>query len=174
MADGGEGFVGRCEVVEPRRGNRRWPDEVKARIVAESLAPGARVVDIAARHDLVPHQLSDWRRRAREGLLALPADLLEGLSLPSEVPGDPVFVPLGDAPCAMCSSKPPRRCLSQPDPQDCGQAPQGKAQAAQAGHRRHRQAAHHHREHDPEKRRPMAAPAQHIDTVASAISCDAL
>ena len=86
MADGGEGFVGRCEVVEPRRGNRRWPDEVKARIVAESLAPGARVVDVAARHDLVPHQLSDWRRRAREGLLALPADLLEGLSLPSKVP----------------------------------------------------------------------------------------
>jgi transposase len=94
MADGGEGFVGRCEVVEPRRGNRRWPDEVKARIVAESLAPGARVVDVAARHDLVPHQLSDWRRRARQGLLALPADLLEGLSLPSKVPGDPVFVPL--------------------------------------------------------------------------------
>ena len=89
MADGGEGFVGRCEVVETRRGNRRWPDEVKARIVAESLAPGARVVDVAARHGLVPHQLSDWRRRARQGLLALPADLLEGLSLPSEVSGDP-------------------------------------------------------------------------------------
>jgi transposase len=52
------------------------------------------VVDVAARHDLVPHQLSDWRRRARQGLLALPADLLEGLSLPSKVPGDPVFVPL--------------------------------------------------------------------------------
>lgn len=94
MAGGGEGFVGRCEVVEPRRGNRRWPDEEKARIVAESLAPGARVVDVAARHDLVPHQLSDWRRRARQGLLALPADLLEGLSLPSRVTGDPVFVPL--------------------------------------------------------------------------------
>ncbi|MEC9103046.1 MAG: transposase [Pseudomonadota bacterium] len=97
MAGIGEGFVGHCEVVEPRRGNRRWPDEVKARIVAESLAPGARVVDVAARHDLVPHQLSDWRRRARQGLLALPADLLEGLSLPSEVPGDPVFVPLAIA-----------------------------------------------------------------------------
>lgn len=35
MAD--DGFVGRYDVVEPRRGNRRWPDDVKARIVAESV-----------------------------------------------------------------------------------------------------------------------------------------
>ena len=46
MADG-SGLVGRLEVVEPRRGNRRWPDDVKARIVAESFQPGARVVDVA-------------------------------------------------------------------------------------------------------------------------------
>lgn len=97
MAGSVEGFVGQCEVVEPGHGNRRWPDEVKARIVAESLAPGARVVDVATRHDLVPHQLSDWRRRARQGLLALPADLLKGLSLPSKASGEPVFVPLAIA-----------------------------------------------------------------------------
>jgi FtsP/CotA-like multicopper oxidase with cupredoxin domain len=60
MADGGEGFMGRCEVVEPRRrGKRQWPAEVKARIVAESLQPGARVVDVAARYDILPHHLSD-------------------------------------------------------------------------------------------------------------------
>ena len=85
MADGGDGFVGRCEVVEPRRGNRRWPDDLKARIVAESFQPGARVVDVARRHGMVAHQLSDWRRFARQGLLRLPAALL---------PAGPAFVSL--------------------------------------------------------------------------------
>ena len=73
MADGGDGCVDRCEVVEPWRGNRRWPDDLKARIVAESFQPGARAVDVARRHGLVAHQLSDWRRLARQGLLRVPA-----------------------------------------------------------------------------------------------------
>ena len=99
MADGGDGFVGRCDVVEPRRGNRRWPDHVKARIVAESFQPGARVVDVARRHDLVPHQLSDWRRQAREGLLRLPAQILPEAGR-SDAPG-PAFVPLSILPEPM-------------------------------------------------------------------------
>ena len=76
MADGGEGCGGRCEVVERPRGNRRWPNDVKARIVAESFQPGVRVVDIARRYQIIPHQLSDWRRQAREGLLVLPAEVM--------------------------------------------------------------------------------------------------
>ena len=64
MADG-SGFGGWYEVVEPRRGNRRWPNDVKARIVAESFQPGARVVDVANRHGIIPHQFSDWRRMAQ-------------------------------------------------------------------------------------------------------------
>ncbi|WP_426037294.1 transposase [Cypionkella sp. TWP1-2-1b2] len=70
MSDGGNGFVGRCEVVEPRRGNRRWPLELKTRIVAESFHPSARVVDVARRHGVVAHQLSDWRRRVNRPLFA--------------------------------------------------------------------------------------------------------
>ena len=99
MADGRDGFVGRCDVVEPRRGNRRWPDHVKARIVAESFQPGARVVDVARRHDLVPHQLSDWRRQAREGLLRLPAQILPEAGR-SDAP-EPAFVPLSILPEPM-------------------------------------------------------------------------
>ena len=94
MADGGDGFVGRCEVVEPRRGNRRWPLDLKARIVAESLQPGVRVVDVARRHGVVAHQLSDWRRRAREGLLSLPLEMMPALSVRKEGLGDPAFVPV--------------------------------------------------------------------------------
>lgn len=93
MAD--DGFVGRYEVVEPRLGNRRWPDDVKARIVAESLQPGVRVADVARRHDVVAHQLSFWRRQAREGTLALPFEAMSG---PSEIgDAEPAFVPLAIA-----------------------------------------------------------------------------
>jgi len=63
-------------VVERPRGNRRWPNDVKARIVAESFQPGVRVVDVAQRYQIIPHQLSDWRRQAREGLLVLPAEVM--------------------------------------------------------------------------------------------------
>lgn len=95
MRDGGDGFVARCDVVLPRRGNRRWPDAVKARIVAESLRPGVRVADVARLYELAAHQLSDWRRQARQGPLTLPAELRRsyrplrtGLSNPPLSAGD--------------------------------------------------------------------------------------
>ncbi|UPJ79271.1 transposase [Bradyrhizobium sp. 183] len=54
-------------------GRKRWPDDLKARIAAESLEPGAVVTDIARRHGCRPQQVHDWRRRARLGQLVLPA-----------------------------------------------------------------------------------------------------
>jgi transposase len=61
---------------------RRWSDEAKGRIVAEAIAPGAVISDVARRHDLVPQHLWNWIKAAREGRFALPGD------------GVPAFVPV--------------------------------------------------------------------------------
>ena len=53
---------------------RRWSDEAKGRIVAESYAPGAVVSEVARRHDISAQHLFAWRKAARGGLLSLPAD----------------------------------------------------------------------------------------------------
>ena len=44
---------------------RRWSSSEKARIVEESLAPGAIVAVVAQRHDVHPNLLHHWRRQAR-------------------------------------------------------------------------------------------------------------
>ncbi|MHA6297920.1 IS66-like element accessory protein TnpA [Devosia sp. CAU 1758] len=56
-----------------RRRNRQWPDEEKARIVAETLRPGASVGEVAERHGLKANHVSSWRTLARNGKLVLPA-----------------------------------------------------------------------------------------------------
>jgi transposase len=120
MADG-SGLVGRIEVVEPRRGNRRWPDDVKARIVAESFQPGVRVVDVARRHDIVPHQLSEWRRMAREGELVLPADVMTSVcaSASSANKLEPAFVPLQIAMISQGSDSASERAHGDRDTEMC-------------------------------------------------------
>lgn len=85
MADGGDGGALRYSVISGPTGRRQWPDEVKARIVAESFVPGVGVGDVARRHGVLPSQLTTWRRMAKDGHLALPWESV-GLSEPDFVP----------------------------------------------------------------------------------------
>jgi transposase len=68
---------GRGSRVDIRVGvgrRRRWSEEAKGRIVAESYAPGAVVSQVARRHEIAPQHLFAWRKAARAGRLVLPAE----------------------------------------------------------------------------------------------------
>jgi transposase len=73
--------VRRGEVTRVVR-RRRWSDGEKGRIVAEAVAPGAVIAEVARRHDLAPQHLSNWIRAAKDGRFALPGDAV------------PAFVPV--------------------------------------------------------------------------------
>jgi len=65
----------RMEILTGTGGRRLWPATLKAQIVAESLEAGVRVSDVARRHGARPSQVHGWRKDAREGKLALPAEV---------------------------------------------------------------------------------------------------
>ena len=54
------------------RRNRKWPDEVKARVVAETPMPGVTVREVARRHGVPANHVSSWRTLARKGKLVVP------------------------------------------------------------------------------------------------------
>ena len=58
----GEQSYRRVEVLSGTPRRRRWRAEEKARIVAESSAPGAVARTVALRHGVHPNQLYGWRR----------------------------------------------------------------------------------------------------------------
>ena len=64
----------RGEVRSGVERRRRWTDEEKGRIVAEAIAPGVVISQVARRHALTPQHLGNWIRAAKRGRLALPGE----------------------------------------------------------------------------------------------------
>ena len=64
--DDAKGEHRRVEVLTGPGRRRRWSADEKARIVAETLVPGARVSEVARRWQICSQQVFGWRRAMRQ------------------------------------------------------------------------------------------------------------
>src|SRR3954470_25027154 len=81
-------------MVEIFRGQarRRWSEEDKRRLVAETIGPGATVHGVARRHGVSPSQLFAWRKLCRAGAgieRAVPAPGVTGFAAVAITPATP-------------------------------------------------------------------------------------
>jgi len=81
-----KGGFRRIELLTGPGRRRRWSTEEKARIVEETLLPGARVSEVARRWQVCPQQVFGWRRAMRQDL---PCGTGE-----TTTPATPSFVPI--------------------------------------------------------------------------------
>jgi transposase len=79
----------RIEVITGAERRRKWSAEEKAEIVAESLAEGAVVSDVARRHGLSPQQLFGWRARIRAAMKGSAPPCGAPSFVPAIVPNEP-------------------------------------------------------------------------------------
>ncbi|WP_085034928.1 IS66-like element accessory protein TnpA [Ensifer aridi] len=83
--------VSRMEIVDSGR-RRRFSNEAKLAIVAESYSAPRQVTATARRHGITRFQLNDWRKAAREGRLGRGSEgFVPALLVPE--PGMPVVAP---------------------------------------------------------------------------------
>lgn len=69
------GYAGRLEVIEGPTSRRRRTDAENARIVAESLMPGVQLAEVVRKYGRRAGRVYDWRKRLRNGSLALPESM---------------------------------------------------------------------------------------------------
>jgi transposase len=74
----------RLEVVQLIERRRKWPAEIKARIMEEALAPGTTIASVADGHGIARSQVYGWLKKARAG--KLPGISLSPASCTSFVP----------------------------------------------------------------------------------------
>jgi len=86
VSDDAKGEFRRIEVLTGPSRRRRWSADEKARIVAETLIPGARVSEVARRWHICSQQVFGWRRAMRQEL--------PGMAGTATTPATPNFVPI--------------------------------------------------------------------------------
>jgi len=97
----------RIEVITGVERRRKWSAQEKAAIVAESMAEGAVVSEVARRHGLSPQQLFGWRASMRDAvkgpspssdaMLAFIPAMLENTPPSPDAPALPAVVGTGAA-----------------------------------------------------------------------------
>jgi transposase len=87
----------RVEVLTGPGRRRKWSDEDKARIVAETLKPGAVVADVARRRQVCPQRVFTWRREMRVGA-AGPLDFVPVVPAASMPLPEPTAAPACSSP----------------------------------------------------------------------------
>ena len=84
--------MARFEVITGPERRRRWSEDQKRAIVAESFAPGAVVSDVARRADISAGQIYRWRQELRGA-----AGFAQVLIAPAESPApNPANAPLSE------------------------------------------------------------------------------
>jgi transposase len=79
--------VQRLDVIGSGTGRRRWTREAKARIITESMVPGANVAEVARRNDMQPQHLYLWRRTALERMASQAGRHDQPAFVPMEIEG---------------------------------------------------------------------------------------
>ena len=85
----------RVEVISGVARRRRWLRSEKARIVAESYAPGASATAVAVRHGLHRNQIFAWRRQLRNRAALIDGALPEFVPVALAAPVEPGAASLG-------------------------------------------------------------------------------
>jgi transposase len=84
----------RVEVLGGLERRRRWSQDDKARIVEETLAPGAKVTAVARRNGVAASLVFTWRRQARTSEQVVPSFAPVQIATP-EAEETPKLLPAG-------------------------------------------------------------------------------
>jgi transposase len=81
--------MARVEVITGVERRRRWSDDEKRAIVAESFAPGTVVAEVARRADISPGQIYRWRQEVRTAVAGFAPLLIAAPAAAESTAGPP-------------------------------------------------------------------------------------